>query len=119
MGVNCTSPEQECNLFQPDVEVDNEDKKLPVLQHKPPFARSLRDCRLAGNNERRLGLSKASNLTPEGDGEDITFRRNGFLCAFLCPFVSCFSHVVLFCLIRNAPKQVREARITFTGCESE
>ena len=95
-------------------------KQLPILQHKPPLARSLRDCRLAGNNERRLRLSKTSNSTPEGDGGDITFRRNGFRCAFLCAYVLCFfSLVVFFCLIRDVSKQVREARIIFTGCESD
>ena len=64
--------------------------KQPLQEHKPPLARSLRDCRLAGDNERRLRPSEANSLTPEGDGGAITFSYDGclFRLAFLC--VSCF-----------------------------
>ena len=41
--------------------------KQHLKKHKPPLSRGLRDCRLAGNNERRVRPSKASSLTLEGD----------------------------------------------------
>ena len=47
--------------------------KKRIQQHESPLSRSLRDCRIAGNSERRRRPSKASGLTQEGDGEAVTF----------------------------------------------
>ena len=73
-------------------------------------------CRLAGNNERRLRLSKTSNSTLMSDGGTITFLSRGMSCRVYCLLV--FLLLYFFCLLSE--KQVREARIIFTqGCESD
>ena len=65
---NCTSPEQDCILFQPDVGINDEKYQLTTVPHnKPLLARSSRDQRRSANRKGwQHGLpSKASNLTPE------------------------------------------------------
>ena len=46
---SCTSPEQECVLFQPDVGVNDNDERL--LHNKPLLARSSRDQRRSGSSK--------------------------------------------------------------------
>ena len=78
--------------------------KQQLQNRKPQLARSLRACRLAGNNEIQLQPSKASSLTLEGDGEAITFP-SGWMSFSLCfslsvylVFVLWFSVFFSFCL---------------------
>ena len=85
--------------------------KQQLQNYKPPLARSLRDCRLAGNNERRLRPSKASSLTLEGEGGAITFRRDG--CLFSLFFSFRFLDFSVFLLVCIFFKQAREARRIF------
>ena len=92
---NCTSPVQECILLQPDVGVDDNDETTSSKKPKLALARSLLGCRLAGNNDRRLQLSKARNSTPEDDGGVFYFpSKKDFTVMSLSVclvFVSCIS----------------------------
>ena len=91
--------------------------KQQLQKYKPVLARSLLDYQLAGNNERRLQPSKASNSTLEGDGGVFYFpSKTDF--TVLC-FVRMFC-VFLFYFSVLSEKQVREARIIITqGSESD
>ena len=70
-----------------------------LQQHESPLARSLRDCRLADNSERRRRPSKASSLIRKGDDEAVTFpsRRMPVSCTvYPYVFLLCFP-VLLVC----------------------
>ena len=113
----CTNPEQDYILSQPDVGVDDTDK-VTTSKVEAGAREELRDCRLAGNNEKKLRLSKGSNSTQEGDGGDFAFRRKRIP---LC-FTLSVCLVIFFCCIFSvlSGKQVREARTLITqGCESD
>ena len=115
--VNCTNPEQECVLLQPDDGVDDNDETT-TSKAQAGARKEFTDCRLVGNNERRLRLSKASNLIPERDGGAITFLPTDFAVVSFVRINPVFFSRCIFGLVQNFPKQVREARIIFTGCES-
>ena len=69
---NCTSPEQECVLFQPDVGVDDNDEA--TSQQAAACEEFARPRRGGSSKGRHHGLpTKADNLTPEVNSETITF----------------------------------------------
>ena len=101
--------------------------KKQLIQNKSVLARSLQNHRRSGSSKgKQHGLpSKASNLTPEGDAKPLLSVETDvfFRCAFNYPYVS-FS-LVLFWLVRNFSKQVREVKRIFTqgwkrvGCKPD
>ena len=91
-------------MFQPDIGTTM--TKQQLQKYKPSLARSSLDCRLAGKNETRLRLSKASSSTLELDRKTITFLSREMSCLVYC-FLAflVFVYFLLLgflCLIRKA-----------------
>ena len=95
---NCTSPQQDCVLFQPDVGINHEKYQLTTVSHnKPLLARSSRDQRRSARRKgRQHGLpSKASNFR-RSTVKPLLFCREECLSRILFARFSC---VCLFSLV--------------------
>ena len=116
----CTSPEQECILFQPDVGVDDEKGQPATSQLAAAREEFARPTKKRQQQRMTTWTIKQSKQFDPGS-ETITSLSRGMSVAytlfvwsfFLC--LSAFSYIfsVLF------EKRVQEARIIFTGCESD
>ena len=95
---NCTSPEQECILFQLDVGV-NDKYEAATPQQAAAREESARPTKNGSSKGRNHGLPiKASNLTPEVNSKTITFLREEYLVAYtVFLFFLCLS--AFFCCI--------------------
>ena len=100
---NCTSPEQECILLQPDVGVDGEKETTATIQQaaiREEFAR-----RSGSNKRRQHGLPiKASNLTGVDQQRNHFFsEERGVFCRMhyrlLVFLVYCLLSTVVFFLL--------------------
>ena len=69
--VSCTFVKENIRLLFCFKQTSERTTKQHLQKHKPPLARSLRYCRLAGNKDRRLRPSKARSLTLEDAGEPL------------------------------------------------
>ena len=102
-------------LLQPDVGVDENDE---ATTSEVQAGACKEFARLPiGRQQRDMASTEQSKQFDPG-GRQRSFLlsvKNGFHCASLCPCVSYFSLHVFFCLVQ---KQILEARVIFTGCES-
>ena len=93
---NCTSPEQECIVFQPDVGVDYNDEAT-TSKVKAGARKEFAGLPI-GRQQRETALTEQSKqFDPGGRRRSFSLSvENRFHCSFLCAYVSYFSLVVFF-----------------------
>ena len=104
---NCTSPEQECILFQPDVGVDGDRDQPTTSQRATAREEFARPTKKRQQQRMTAWTTEQSKQFDLGRWrEAITFCRDECLVSYIvCSFFSCFvcsSVVYIFCLVRKA-----------------